>query len=420
MKILIVNTNDSFGGAARAAFRLHRALLMEGVESRMLVQDKRSDDYTIEWVGATKVDKAMALIRPAIDGLPVQLYKKRSKSLFSPAWLYSRKTVQRINCIQPDITHLHWINGGMLRIEDLSRIKSPIVWSLHDMWAFTGGCHYNKDCNKYLKICGACKELNSTNNKDLSYKIFVRKQKAYPLINQIYFNSLSGWLHNKAKASYLLNSQHHTNLPNPIDASEFKPFDRNEARKLWNLPKNKKFILFGAINPLSDSRKGFNQLFESLSELENHRKDIELLIFGSSQSNNHSWDFRFKTHYLGHLQDNISLTTLYNAADIMVVPSLQENLSNAIMESLSCGTPVACFNIGGNSDMVEHRGNGYLAKPFSAKDLAKGIEWVLDHPNYNELRKRARTKIEREFDSRIVASKYIELYKEILSSPPLP
>jgi Glycosyltransferase len=143
-------------------------------------------------------------------------------------------------------------------------------------------------------------------------------------------------------------------------------------------------------------------------------KDIELVVFGSSKPKN-APDFGFKTHYLGHLGDDVSLVTLYNAVDVVVVPSLQENLSNTIMESLSCGTPVVAFDVGGNRDMIEHMINGYLAKPFDPEDLAKGIEWVLNAPNYDELCKNAREKVVREFDSIVVAKKYVELYKELLN-----
>ena len=117
---------------------------------------------------------------------------------------------------------------------------------------------------------------------------------------------------------------------------------------------------------------------------------------------------------MGSLHDDVSLVTLYSAVDVMIVPSLQENLSNAIMESLSCGTPIVSFDIGGNSDMIEHKLNGYLAKPFESKDLAHGIEWVLNNPNYDELCVNAREKVLKEFDSVVVARKYVELYEEML------
>ena len=411
MKILIVNKSDIQGGAARAAYRLHKALLENGVDSKMLVQDKISDDYTV--IGpTTKVQKAIAKIRPTIDSLPVRLYKNRTKTLFSPSWLGFSGIVDKINKINPDIVHLHWICGGMMTIEDISRIKAPIIWSLHDNWAFTGGCHIKWKCEKYRENCGACPRLGSQKENDLSRRVWRRKQKSFANINNITIVGLSHWLTECSKNSSLLNNRKHITLPNPIDINIFKPFYKDKARELWNLPKDKKLVLFGAMSATSDINKGFKELSDAMEKLTS--KDIELVVFGSSKPQN-APDFGFKTHYLGRLHDDVSLVTLYSAVDVMVVPSLQENLSNTIMESLACATPVVAFDVGGNSDMIEHKINGYLAKPFESNDLANGIDWVLNASNYDELCDNARDKVVRGFDSKVVAKKYIKLYEEILN-----
>lgn len=178
MKILIVNTSDISGGAARAAYRLHKALLSQGVDSQMLVQSKSSDDYTV--IAETdKVKKTLNKLRPFLDSLPVRFYKERTKTLFSPSWFGFSNVVDKINEISPDIVHLHWICGGMMTIEDIGKIKAPVVWSLHDMWAFTGGCHYDEECGRYEKKCGSCKVLGSEKEKDLSRKIWHRKKKNF-------------------------------------------------------------------------------------------------------------------------------------------------------------------------------------------------------------------------------------------------
>jgi len=410
MRILIVSTFDMLGGAARAAYRLHKSLLISGVDSQMLVQTKSSDDFTI--IGPlNKVQKAINMLRPTLDSLPVHLYKKRTKTLFSPAWLPFSGIVNRINKINPDIVHLHWIAGGMIRIEDIAKIRAPIVWSLHDNWAFTGGCHIKWDCEKYRTSCGDCPRLGSKIENDLSKKVFKRKLKTFSK-KEMVIVGLSRWINECAKNSTLLKSKKHINLPNPIDTIIFQPFSKQKARELWNLPKDKKLLLFGAMNATSDINKGFKELKNAIYKLLS--KDIELVVFGSSTPKNEP-EFGFKTHYLGNLHDDVSLVTLYSAVDIMVVPSLQENLSNAIMESLACGTPVVAFDVGGNRDMIDHQINGYLAKPFESEDLANGIEWVLNAPNYDKLCQNAREKVMREFDSKVVTKKYIELYKEILN-----
>jgi len=411
MKVLIVNTYDIQGGAARAAYRLHRALIDAGIDSYMLVQSKASDDYTV--IGpTTKIQKAIAKMRPTLDQIPVQFYKNRTKTPFSPAWLPFSNIVDKINEINPDIVHLHWICGGLMRIEDIAKIKAPIVWSLHDNWAFTGGCHIMWECEKYKSSCGACPRLGSNKQNDLSSKVFKRKKRVFEIKKDITIIGLSKWITKCSKSSALLADKIHINIPNLIDVNVFKPFDKEKARELWNLPKNKKLVLFGAIIATQDINKGFKELSEALRKLK--LRDIELVVFGSSKPKD-APDFGFNTHYLGHLHDDVSLVTLYNAVDVTVVPSLQENLSNTIMESLSCGTPVVAFNIGGNSDMIEHKINGYLAKPYDTDDLAKGIEWILSSPNYNELCENARNKVLREFDSKVVVKKYIELYDKIIS-----
>jgi glycosyltransferase involved in cell wall biosynthesis len=400
------------GGAARAAYRLHKSLLSAGIDSKMLVLTKKSDDYTVIPVyGINKIGKFISLIRPTLDQIPLKFYINRIKTPFSPAWLPFSKVVKKINEINPDIVHLHWISGGMIKIEDLAKINKPIVWTLHDNWAFTGGCHIKWNCEKYTDFCGACPVLGSDKEYDLSKKGWIRKNKVFKKINMVIV-SPSKWLYDCSKKSSLLKDKKHKVIPNPIDVDLFKPVVKSISRKIWNLPQDKKLIAFGAVSAISDINKGFKELSEALYKVAD-KKNIELVVFGSSEPKNPP-NFGFKTHYLGHLYDDISLTILYNAVDVMVVPSLQENLANTIMESLACGTPVVAFNVGGNSDMVEHLHNGYLAKPFDTDDLRNGIEWVLNTPNYDELCKNAREKVLREFDSKIVAKRYIELYEEVL------
>lgn len=410
MKILIVNTSDINGGAARAAYRLHKALLKEGIESNYLAQDKSSDDWTV--IGPiSKLQKGINKLKPMLDSIPVKSYKNKTPTLFSPSWFGFSAIVDKINKINPDVVHLHWICGGMLRIEDIAKIKAPIVWSLHDNWAFTGGCHIMWECEKYKNTCEACPRLGSDKQNDLSTKIFKRKQKAFALKKNMTIIGLSNWLNECSKSSTLLKDKNHINLPNPIDTNTFKPFDKEKARELWSLPKDKKLVLFGANSATSDINKGFKELSDAMAKLTS--KDIEFVVFGSSQPQN-APDFGFKTHYLGSLADDVSLVTLYSAVDVMVVPSLQENLSNAIIESLACATPVVGFDIGGNSDMIEYQKTGYLAKPFESEDLACGIEWILNNDQYDILCKNARDKVLKEFDSKIVAKKYIELYRRLL------
>lgn len=411
MRILIVNAYDNMGGAARASYRLHKSLLEKGVKSSMLVQNKFGDDFAIEQYTKSTFRNVWEKIRAIADNFPVKLYKKRTRTLFSPSWIGFNNVINQINVINPDIVHLHWISNAMIKIEDLARIKAPIVWTLHDNWAFTGGCHIMWECEKFKQNCGSCPRLGSKTDKDLSRNVFNRKKKTYNKLPKMVIVGLSKWITNCTKESSLLKNHEIVNIPNPIDTNIFKPLDTKHARELWNLPSNKKLVLFGAMSATSDVNKGFKELVQCLDLLDDD--DIEFVIFGSSEPKAKQ-PFKVKTHYLGHLHDDVSLVSLYSAVDLMVVPSLQETLPQTASEAMACGTPVVAFGHTGLLDIVEHKKTGYLAKPFLEKDLAVGIEWVLNSGNYGELSFNAREKIVNEFDSSFIANRYIELYKKVV------
>ena len=410
MKILTVTSSDIKPGAPQATYRLHKALLVAGVESQMLVQFKFSDDFTV--IGpTTRIQKMINKLRLNFDTLPVRQYKDRKKQLFSPNWVPSSSIVNRINAINPDLVNLSWIHGGMMRIEDIAKIKAPIVWILHDMWAFTGGCHYNNECGAYEKTCGTCPVLNSKKLHDLSRKIWLRKKTTFSKIKNLNIVGLSSWMSDCAKQSSLLKETPIFTIPNPINTKAFAPIDKQQARELLNFPQDKKIILFGASSATIDPRKGFKELSEALTKI--NTVNTELMVFGGSKPKNPK-NFKQKVNYLGTLHDNISLRLLYSAADVMVVPSIQETFGQTNAESMACSTPVVAFGATGQLDIVDHQINGYLAKPFDTNDLAQGIDWVLNAENYSELCQNSRDKILKEFDSRVVAKKYIALYEKIL------
>tara|TARA_R110001592_G_scaffold338346_2_gene625358 strand:- start:8075 stop:9316 length:1242 start_codon:yes stop_codon:yes gene_type:complete len=412
MKVLIVNTSDIEGGAARAAYRLHKALLEQDIDSEMLSNSKSSDDYTVTAVTVSMKMKLFGKFAALRDRLLLKKYPNKTVTLFSSNKYSSGDAVKAINAKKADIVHLHWVNHGMLTIEDLLLINAPIVWSLHDMWLFTGGCHYDEGCNKYLNQCGGCKVLRSSRDNDLSHFIHRRKNNVLSGLNNFTVIGLSKWLQKTGELSSLLKDKKIVNLPNPISTVKFKPINKQISRELWGLPQDKKLILFGAMGATSDPRKGFLELTKAIKQVNN--VDVEFVIFGSSEPED-APDLGCIVHYMGVLSDDISLITLYSAVDVMVVPSKQENLSNAIMESLACATPVIGFDIGGNSDLIEHKKTGYLAKAYDSSDLANGIEWVLDNKKYDELCVNARDKVVREFDSKVVAEKYVKLYQEVLN-----
>jgi len=415
MKPLLISTSDIVGGAARAGYRLHQGLQSIDVDSQMLVQNKQSDDYTVI-CPVTKVDKGIGKLKPTLDILPLQLYPQRDRTPYSVQWLPDKLT-EKVAQINPDVINLHWINGGYLKIETIAKFKKPIIWTLHDMWAFTGGCHYNGDCMNYTNSCGTCPQLHSNKQKDLSRWIWQRKARAWENLNLTVVTP-SHWLAKCAASSSLLKDTRIEVIPNGLDTKQYKPVEKSVARSILGLPEDKQLILFGAMSATSDPRKGFNLLQSALQKLSQSEwtERVELVVFGSSQPKNPT-ELGFKSHYLGRLNDDISLSLVYAAADVFIAPSVQDNLPNTVMESLACGTPCVAFDIGGMCDMIDHQQNGYLAKPFNTDDLAKGIVWVLeDEERLRKLGSNSREKVEQNFPLEIQARKYLSIYDSCLES----
>lgn len=419
MKILHVNTNDISGGAARAASRLQQGLHQIGVDSNMLVQNKEGDDNYI-FGPASKSGKLYSKAKPFIDLLPLVFYRYKEKVPYSIQWL-PNNLQSRLNSFNPGIVHLHWICGGFLSIQYLAKINVPLVWTLHDMWAFTGGCHYAGECERYKNKCGHCPKLGSQHERDISRWVWKQKNKAW---KNLYLTVVtpSKWLAECAKKSSLFQNMHVEVIPNGLDLQRYHPMDHILVRNILNLPRDKKLIIFGAMGSTSDVRKGFQYLKPALQKLEGSylMEQAEIIVFGSSEPEDSS-DFGIKTHYFGHLYDDVSLALLYAASDVMIVPSIQEAFGQTASEAMACGTPVVAFDVTGLKDIVDHKENGYLARPFDPKDLARGITWVLENQSrHHELCQNARKKVECEFGLKKVAGEYKELYEDILSKKGTP
>ena len=412
MKVLIVSTRDKAGGAARAAFRLFQGLQRIGVDVHMLVLSKTSDEPAIQGP-KTKKDMVLAKLYPSLNGIVLNmLYGNKKRRIFSGS-ITTYDISDKINEINPDIVNLHWVSDGFLRIEDLKKINKPIIWSMHDMWPFTGGCHSDLECGKYRQSCGACPALGSHKERDMSRWLFNRKKKTFAGLDHLTIIGQSRWLGNCAAESSLLRDKRIEVLPNGIDTDIFKPIGKITARKILNLPLDKKLVLFGAMNPQSNPLKGYHHLVNALQYV--RQEHLNFLIFGTSHPKNHL-ELKHEAHYLGKFADELSLAVVYSAADVVVVPSVQENLSNVIMEALACGTPVAAFNVGGNSDMILHQQNGYLAEPFQAEDLANGIDWIIDNDDrWEKLSNAARKHVEENYALEKVAYQYQSLFSSLKS-----
>ena len=408
---LILNTYDQFGGAAIAAHRLHRGLQQAGLPSQMVVGYKFGSDPTVVKASTDPLGRLIDFLRPALDALPLTPYPQRLHSTLSFEWLPDRLAAKIDRC-QPDIINLHWIGSGFVQIETLARLTVPICWTLHDMWAFTGGCHYSDGCDRFVASCGSCPVLCSKDPQDATQRVWQRKQKAWAKLS-IPIITPSRWLATVAQSSSLLQRSPITVIPNGLDTEVYQPMNRALARQSLGLPIDSQLILFGALYATSDRRKGFDLLTAALAQLPEQRRDkVELVVFGANQPQNPP-DFGLPIHYLGEVNSDQQLAKIYAAADVFVLPSREDNLPNTILEALACGTPCVSFGIGGIPEAIDHLQNGYVAPPFATTELANGIEWVLA-ADAAALQTQARQKALREYALAIQARRYQSFYESLV------
>lgn len=413
MKILHLNTSDTDGGAARGAYWMHTALKRAGVDSQMLVAEKHSSDDTVTGPkGITGSQKIFNGIRQTIEYLPLKRYPNKTPGLFSPA-IYPNPVIKRIKQINPDIINLHWVGLGLLRPEHLKTFTQPIVWTLRDMWSFTGGCCYTEGCNRYQQQCGRCPILGANQEVDLSRKVWQRKHHAWQDLN-LTLVPISHWLADCAQKSSLLRTYPTQVIPNAVDTNIFRPIDKNAARDILQLPQEGKLILFGALSPTTDRRKGFSYLVAALKYLKaDALLPLRAVIFGTDKPAPMELDIPYTA--LGRLSDDITLALAYSAADVMVVPSIQEAFGKTAIEAMACGTPVVSFDATGLRDIVEHHTNGYRAECFSAKDLANGILWVIENDErWKRLSRQSRHHVKTKFSFEVQSMNYIRLYQKLL------
>ncbi len=412
MKVLHLNGADIEGGAAKAATRLLQGLTAAGVDARLHVQRKYGTASQVDGPRSL-LEKAMSAARPTFEQLLFGTTSGKVNGPFSAAFLPDG-LLAKVNETAPDIVHLHWV-ARMMRLETLQRFNVPIVWTMHDSWAFTGGCYLPGDCTRYRDSCGKCPVLKSTRDDDLSNRIWRRKQKAWERLD-LTIIAPSHWMAACARASSLFRNSRIEVIPNGLDLNRFQPSDQRKAREILSLPQGKKLILFGAKGATSDRNKGFHLLSEALRQLAGNSMlnvSTELLIFGSPEPEPPP-NLGFKTHYLGWQNDEVGLARLYAAADVFILPSLQESLGYTAMEAMACGTPCVAFNQGGVPDLIDHQQNGYLATPYEPADLARGIAWVLDDKKrWRELSSYARQKIENVYAIEKAVERHITLYREI-------
>lgn len=402
MKIVHIVSKD-IGGAARAAIRINTALNRVQCESSVLVIHRNTNEDVGEVIHNRFIWKIFKGFRKINE---ININRNHLKgNFYEPIIgipLEKNKIIQ-----EADVINLHWINDGMLTYREilkLEKLGKKIVWTMHDMYPFTAGCYYDSECGKYKDSCRKC-ILAKADLKKEKYvqKIFERKYAVYQKTD-ITFVGCSNWIANCARRSILTKKHDVYTINNPIDISIFKPIEKEIAFKEFSISTNKKIIAFGAMQSDSDPRKGYKYLIEALKYL--NSEEYLLVVFGNNDNSkiNSFYDFEVKT--VGKIESDDKLVALYSMADVFVAPSVQENLSNAVMESLACGTPVVAFNIGGMPDLVENKKNGYLAEAYKANDLAEGIKFCTG----NNLEKACITYVKDHFDMKLIGSKYKSIY----------
>jgi glycosyltransferase involved in cell wall biosynthesis len=422
MKITLINTSDAGGGAPAACTRLLHALRLQGADARLLVQLKKTDSKAVTGIVKDTVSKLKAKLTFLAERIPFILFHERDRTVrfaFSPANA-GTSIINNPVIKDADILHLHWTNSGFLSIDDLKELINtgkPIVWTLHDMWTFTGGCHYSGTCERFKNECGNCPFLRDASKNDLSHKGWLRKAAMYAGAKNITFVACSNWLAGVAGKSSLIGKLPITSIANPIDIEVFSPRDKVAERKKRGIKPDAKIILFGAAN-INDKRKGIRYLVEALQLLKQSDQDtsnIEVVIFGKNKHFDVT-QLPFPMHQLNIITNENELAGVYSMADVFVTTSLEDNLPNMVMEAMACGTPVVAFNTGGVPEMVDHLQNGYLASLASAQGIANGISEILYVADAKKLAANARQKVLDNYTNDKVAKQYIELYRSVLSN----
>jgi len=401
MKVLHIATIDN-GGAYKATERFHRCLLQRGIKSKILVRT-RLFDSDVEVCFHNKIEALLSKGRNFINLL--LSHGEISRDLFGTD--ISRKKIVQ----EADLLVLHWVNSflSVKSLEKLFRLNKPIIFMMHDMWLFTGGCHYVEgECRGYEKSCGRCPLILSDKEKDITFKNFSEKEGLFKDKDAV-ITGPSPWMVDCAQRSPVLAGKRIVYIPNMIDVQVFSPIqDRENLHYKYDIPGNKKIILFGAADKGTANRyKGFPYLVEAIRKLD--PKQYHLVIFGNSEGEL-GIPKEYSRTLLGYIRKEEQMREIYNLAHVFVAPSIQEAFGFTICEAMACGIPVAAFAIGGILSQVSHKENGYLAKPKDAEELAAGIVFCAE--NSEKLGAAARKGAER-FSFEAIGERYEKFLREV-------
>lgn len=426
---------EHFGGAGTAAYRLHKALLRAGAQSRMCVLKSKGDEPEIRvatppggWIHESRgrdgdimriSDAWVRAGRQWMDTLNKHPDRPPNLEIFTD--VDSSLDLSDIpELADADIIHLHWIAGMVDMAGELGPLATKtVVWTLHDMNAFTGGCHYSAGCERWKQGCGACPALGSTDENDVSRATWLARKTAYPRLSPTVVTP-SKWLGGLAEQSPLFEGSEKHVIANGLETEVFKPWATEKVRKELGVKQDAYVLLFGAAS-VQNHRKGFRQLVRGLQALKQRGQveDAVLAVFGEWAGGEP--DLPYPVLELGYITDEATLAAVYSMSDMFVLPSLEDNLPSVVLEALSCGTPVAAFDVGGIGEMVSHRRTGWLATPYEAESLADGMAWgramkVQDRA----LTMRCRASMLERFTAHVQARAYMHLYESLLANAAKP
>lgn len=402
MKVLHLS-GDGIGGAGIAANRINAALnLYSEVHSAIITPD------TLENFFNDKYLRVRSYFSPKLDKVPRKLFGSGDLVPRSSGWT-SSVLANSINKLDVDLVHLHWINNGFLSLSEIKKIKKPLIWTLHDVWPIAASEHIFSDASAFRKP--PMINLNYYNNLYDRW-IYTKKRSLKDL--DIKFVAPSDWMSQAFRSSDLYSFSEVWTIPNPLDISLFFPRNKLECREILGLPLDRRLVLFGAVNPSSQPNKGFDLMLEALKSL--HTIDFDIVTFGSFD-NRATTLFGKRFFNLGHISDFSTLSRIYSACDLMVVPSRLESFGQTASEAIGCGCPVVCFDTSGLRDIVVDKLNGRRAIPYSVQDLAKCVlDCLSDDAVLKSMSSKATQFAQSNFDSEIVALRYADLYRSILDA----
>lgn len=407
MRVVVVNHNLNSGGAAQYSLRLHHSLKSRGIDSLYYVNQQVHYDQDI--IGPKdKIESLLAMFKSIIDSLWLRFYPRRTKAVWGTG-LVPSLLASKINRLKPDIVHLNWISNGMLNLWDIHNIKAPIVWTLHDSWAFTGGCHLPMSCENYKHDCGYCPQLSSQKLWDLSHLIVFAKQKIWNQ-KKIHFIFPSQWLFEQGKKSSLLQNHLASVVSNFVDCEFFKPLDPINTRKTLQIPTEKKLIGFGATHAQTDSNKGYS--FVKNLILSSEYTECHFVLWGDRFVEFTDPKYKDRVSVLEGYLDQHFLKILYSSLDLMLMPSQSENMPLTALESMACGTPLLAFAVGGLPELIQPLKNGFLCSHYDQKNYEESFAQAITYLS-QEVRNAARKRVQEHFSAPNQLEKILKIYESM-------